>query len=189
MGVDKEITIFVLKGAGTMAYGCANRRFQKTMVSRRRDRDQPVTALSGFTLTELMIVIAIMATLAAIAVPLGAKYIDRARTVRAIEELRMIEHEITWFDIYYGRLPNDLSEMNMHTLKDPWGGTYQYTNFALTKKGKWRKDKFLVPINSTYDLWSMGPDGDSKAPLTAKASRDDIIRANDGGYFGKAALY
>ena len=33
----------------------------------------------------------------------------------------------------------------------------------------------------------MGKDGDSKSPLTAKASRDDIIRANDGGYIGLAS--
>ena len=35
----------------------------------------------------------------------------------------------------------------------------------------------------------MGKDGDSKAPLTAQASRDDIIRANDGGYIGLASGY
>ena len=56
-------------------------------------------------------------------------------------------------------------------------------------KGKLRKDKFLVPLNSDYDLYSMGPDGKSVPPLTAKASRDDILRANDGEFFGPAHLY
>jgi general secretion pathway protein G len=52
-----------------------------------------------------------------------------------------------------------------------------------------RKDRFLVPINTDYDLYSMGKDGRSSPPLTAKASRDDIIRANDGAYIGLASNY
>jgi general secretion pathway protein G len=55
--------------------------------------------------------------------------------------------------------------------------------------GQARKDRFLVPINSTYDLYSMGPDGRTALPLTASASRDDVIRANDGSYIGLASGY
>jgi general secretion pathway protein G len=50
-----------------------------------------------------------------------------------------------------------------------------------------RKDRFLVPINSDFDLYSMGKDGESLGPLTAITSHDDIIRANDGGYYGLAS--
>lgn len=50
-----------------------------------------------------------------------------------------------------------------------------------------RKDHNLVPINTDYDLYSMGPDGQSVAPLTAKASRDDIIRGADGAFIGRAS--
>lgn len=52
-----------------------------------------------------------------------------------------------------------------------------------------RKDRFLVPINSDYDLYSVGPDGESAAPLTAAKSRDDIIRASDGAYVGVAVNF
>ena len=52
-----------------------------------------------------------------------------------------------------------------------------------------RKDKNLVPVNTDYDLYSMGEDGRSVGPFTAKASRDDIVRANDGGFVGLAADY
>lgn len=55
--------------------------------------------------------------------------------------------------------------------------------------GAMRKDRFLVPINTYFDLYSMGPDGMSAAPLTAAASRDDLIVANDGDYIGLASLY
>jgi general secretion pathway protein G len=46
-----------------------------------------------------------------------------------------------------------------------------------------------VPINSDYDLYSVGKDGVSSGPLTAGPSRDDVIRANDGGFFGLARDY
>jgi general secretion pathway protein G len=52
-----------------------------------------------------------------------------------------------------------------------------------------REDKNLHPLNSDLDLYSIGPDGKTNLPLTAKASHDDIIRANDGGYFGVASNY
>ena len=52
-----------------------------------------------------------------------------------------------------------------------------------------RKDRFLVPINSDFDLYSMGVDGESVGPLTAIKSHDDIIRANDGGYYGLASNF
>jgi general secretion pathway protein G len=55
--------------------------------------------------------------------------------------------------------------------------------------GQARKDHNLVPINSSFDLFSMGPDGRSTGPLTAKASRDDIIRGSDGAFVGPAKDY
>ena len=55
--------------------------------------------------------------------------------------------------------------------------------------GQARKDHNLVPINSDFDLFSAGPDGKSTGPLTAKASRDDIIRGSDGAFVGRAADY
>ena len=94
------------------------------------------------------------------------------------------------FEFTNGRLPVDLAEIGRATLKDPWDNPYEYLNFAdAGKKAKQRKDHSLHPLNSTYDLYSKGKDGDSKAPLTAQASRDDIIRANDGGYIGLASGY
>lgn len=49
-----------------------------------------------------------------------------------------------------------------------------------------RKDRFLVPINSDFDIYSMGQDKDTVAPLNPPKSRDDIIRASDGGFYGLA---
>jgi general secretion pathway protein G len=52
-----------------------------------------------------------------------------------------------------------------------------------------RMDRFLVPINSDFDLYSMGPDGRSVAPMTARMSRDDIVRASNGRFVGPATEY
>ena len=52
-----------------------------------------------------------------------------------------------------------------------------------------RKDRFLIPINTSFDLYSMGKDGKSAAPLTAQASQDDVIWANDGSFVGLASQY
>jgi general secretion pathway protein G len=46
-----------------------------------------------------------------------------------------------------------------------------------------------VPINSDFDLYSLGKDGKSAGPLTALASRDDVILANDGRFVGLASDY
>ena len=44
----------------------------------------------GFTFIELMIVIAILGTIAGIAIPQYASYIETARVTRAIVEIRML---------------------------------------------------------------------------------------------------
>ena len=77
----------------------------------------------------------------------------------------------------------------MNLLLDPWGNSYQYLNLNGAPIGQVRKDQALVPINSDYDLYSMGPDGSSVAPLTAAMSRDDIVRGNDGSFIGVAEDY
>ena len=86
--------------------------------------------------------------------------------------------------------PDTLAQVGYDSLLDPWGNPYQYLNFADTKgKGKMRKDRFLVPINTYFDLYSMGKDRQSVSPLTAKASQDDIIWANDGAFIGPASEF
>jgi general secretion pathway protein G len=78
----------------------------------------------------------------------------------------------------------------MDNVLDPWGRPYVYLSFTgLKGKGQMRKDKNLVPINTQFDLYSVGADGKSVAPLTAAASRDDVVMANDDNYVGLASEY
>lgn len=140
----------------------------------------------GFTFIELMIVIAILGTIAGIAIPQYASYIETARVTRAIVEIRMLEKEIWLYNDDHNTLPETLNDIGREDLKDPWGNLYRYLNLVSPGKKKPRKDRFLVPINSDYDLYSSGKDGISIAPLTAEPSHDDVIRCNDGEFVGLA---
>ena len=145
--------------------------------------------LSGFTLLELSFVVAIIGILAAAAYPSFSAYQQRARGAHAIVQMKSIENAVDTFEAGSGVLPASLADVGLAGLTDPWGNPYQYTNLSTAPPGKARKDRFLVPINSDYDLWSMGADGRSVPPLTANSSRDDIIRANDGSFYGRASGY
>lgn len=52
-----------------------------------------------------------------------------------------------------------------------------------------RRDGFMFPLNSDYDLFSLGPDGRTAVSLGQPMARDDVIRANNGGFFGTASEY
>ncbi len=146
----------------------------------------------GFTLIELMVVIAITGILAGIAISTYISFIEKAKITIAISDIKLLQRDIIDWQSDHGRLPLSLEEMGKGDMKDPWGNPYQYLNFGAIKgkgDGDKRKDHNLVPINEDFDLYSMGKDGKSQAPLTAKASRDDIIRANNGSYVGVASDY
>ena len=144
---------------------------------------------------EMLIVMAIIGTLLAIALPILQTALDKARITRAIGDIGALQTDIAAFEAGGKGLPEALADIDRSTLMDPWGNPYEYLNFHVDQGGGGpppggaRKDRFLVPINSTYDLYSMGKDGESVAPLTAKTSKDDIVRANDGGFIGLAVRY
>ena len=131
-----------------------------------------------------------MGILAGIATPHYQSYVARANKAILEREMKDIEREIIVFNMDMGRFPDSLTEVGLDNLKDPWGNPYQYLDIeTVVGLGKVRKDHFMVPVNTDFDLYSMGPDGKSQSPFTAKASRDDYVRAQNGAFFGYVSEY
>ncbi len=140
----------------------------------------------GFTLMELMIVVAIIGTLAAIAIPSFISSRTKAKIAVAISEIRMLEKEILNYLADNNELPDSLSDIGMDQITDPWGSPYRFLRIDGGKtpgiNGKRRRDKNANPVNSDFDLYSMGQDGQTTAQFTGKKARDDIVRANNGHF-------
>ncbi len=158
-------------------------------------RSAPHSSSRGFSLVELSIAVAIAGVLAAIAVPSYRRYLDKNNETAAITDLQTISWKLKTIMVEDpSNLPDNLAVINFGIvlrLTDPWGNPYQYLPI-FGRPGNLnhaRKDHSLHPINSDFDLYSMGPDGTSNKPLTSGPSRDDIIRANDGAFYGKASVY
>jgi general secretion pathway protein G len=143
----------------------------------------------GFTLVELVLVLAILGVLASLAIPGFMSFRRSSDTATAIADIQGIDGCIDRYYVTMRAYPPSLVAAGC-ARDDPWGNPYRYLNIQTTdNKGKVRKDKNLVPLNSDYDLYSMGPDGRSVSPLTAAESQDDIVRANNGKYIGVAEDY
>jgi general secretion pathway protein G len=91
-----------------------------------------------------------------------------------------------------GQLPDALSEVPGADRKDPWGNPYEYLKIQgqeTAVKDQMRRDKSTNPINTDFDLYSKGADGETSTQLTSSKGKDDIVRASDGGFFGPAAKF
>lgn len=140
--------------------------------------------LLGFTLLELLIVMAIISTLASIAVYHYRIFIEQTQGIRADSDIEAIAKLIDEFREENGRYPDSLDELQGGPFIDPWGNPYQYVNIETADKKYWRRDRNNKPINTYYDLWSNGPDGDFSVQIKGDKARDDIIRAWDGLFIG-----
>lgn len=145
----------------------------------------------GMGLLDLMLAMIIASLLAAVAIPAYDNFVDRARIARAVGDIGSISVEIERFSVKNNSFPMSLNQLAMEIPIDPWDAPYYYLNIAAAGPGKgaFRKDGKLNPLNSDFDLYSAGADGVSMGPLSAKASRDDIVRANNGAFIGLGEDY
>jgi general secretion pathway protein G len=143
----------------------------------------------GFTLLELMMAIALIGVLTAIALPIYSGYRLKVENAQAQQDVVSISAAIQNYWVYNRTLPNSLADIGMAGKLDPWGHPYVYYNIEQNGKGHARKDKALNPINTDFDLYSMGQNGQTKLQISNKVSLDDIIRANNGAYIGLASNY
>ena len=140
----------------------------------------------GFSLVEMVILLAIVGVVIAFSVPVYQRYVDRSRVLEATVQLGVLSKEIKDVERKNGALPATLAAAGLERA-DPWGYTFRYFNLQTsTGNGNARKDKKLAPLNSDFDLYSVGKDGASQENLGHATSRDDIVRARDGAFVGPA---
>jgi len=135
----------------------------------------------GFTLVELLMVMGIIGLLAAMAISGFNAAKEKARISRCMSEVRILEKEITAWAAERGSPPADLAAISRDTLKDPWGRGYVYVIPSFRTMPD--------PLNTDYDLYSLGMDGLTADDIYDAESQDDIIRGNDGQFLGPASRY
>jgi len=142
---------------------------------------------AGFTLLELLLALAVVGVLSMIAVPSYQHYRERVRVAQSVNDITRMSSAISQFAVQNRSLPATLDEVGLAGVRDPWGQPYRYLDLTTANsKGGARKDKKLNPLNSDFDLYSVGKDEETRLPLTPKVSHDDVVRALDGRFVGLA---
>ncbi len=164
----------------------------------------------GFTLIELMIVVAITGILASIAIPSFVKYIRRSQTMEAVMNIRKM------YDASVAYFVSEHSDVNGNTIAQQFPGTTGWTpaapppaskmapNPALWSTPEWQALNFSVDdaIRYAYNNVTSGTDSTAKAQLQAAGDLNGntvtsfferrcigVVNGAENGVQGSSALY
>lgn len=154
--------------------------------------DRGVARVKGFGLLDIILSLIVLALLAALAVPVYGQFISRVRIATAIEDIDSLAQRITAYRAANeGAMPVSLDALPGSVPKDPWGNDYRYALASDVDTGSniTRKNNTLGPLNTDFDLYSLGADGESSVSLRAASSRDDVVRASNGVFIGLGEEY
>jgi general secretion pathway protein G len=145
-------------------------------------RQKDVATNKGFTLVELIMVIALIGILATMSVPLYNKYKENAKTAAAIADIGVLSNEVSAFILDRNNSkPSNLGEIGRANVLDPWKNPYEYR-----ATGVLTNEYGVVLLNeNSFDLFSKGKDGDYSVDGSNPLSKDDVARMNDGTFVGK----
>lgn len=133
---------------------------------------------AGFSLIELMISVAILAIVAAIAIPMYQDYIAESRIGRTIKDIRQMELIVNDHFLDNTTTVPLATMVTGSSLNDHWGNAYQYRTPSVGRAESKGQPSNSAPTN--YDLFSLGADG-------AANTGDDIMRGCNGDFVGLAA--
>lgn len=144
---------------------------------------------NGLTLIELILVIAIIGVLAAIAIPSYQDYQEKARVYNAVTDIATMATKVEAYWQDERSYPDSLADIGLGGKLDPWDRPYRYLNLDKNGNGGARRDKNLNPLNTDFDLYSVGKDAKTKLPISQKDSLDDVIRVFDGKFIDLASKF
>ena len=140
-------------------------------------------------MVEMLFVLITIGAVTTIATPRLSGMIGKANVAEAIGEINAINADIVDYLSQHDSLPQSLDAIGWTGYRDPWDQPYIYRNFGDEIPGDARVDQFGVPINTTFDLYSLGEDGSSSPSIMTGVSQDDVLLGEDGGFIGSAIEY
>lgn len=124
-----------------------------------RHRRWTCGASRGFTLVEMIVVIAIIGILATIVVVRYSGQTDQAKVAAAKSQLAQIESAVISFNAHVGRLPRSLTEL----VEKPAGvSNWQEGGYLKGKsvpKDPWGNEYLLKVAGRRFEVISLGGDG------------------------------
>jgi prepilin-type N-terminal cleavage/methylation domain-containing protein len=121
----------------------------------------------GFTLTEILIVVVIVAVLATLALPMFVKTIEKAKVGEAVSNLNLIKTGQKIYFLENGFFSNDIASLN---IENPNSASSRYFDYATQKAGTDDFEGSAVrrgdaPSPYSGQEYTIGKDGEIEGPL------------------------